>query len=48
LGQSIANWDVKERKQNKLQIPIKNVSSGVYIVKLGTSKGDFSTKIIIQ
>ncbi|SDX53624.1 LamG-like jellyroll fold domain-containing protein [Flavobacterium degerlachei] len=47
LGQSIANWDVKERKQNNIQIPIKNMPSGVYIVKLKTSNGDFSKKIII-
>jgi hypothetical protein len=48
LGQSIANWDVKERKQTNIQIPIKNRPSGVYIVKLKTTKGDFSKKIIIR
>lgn len=48
LGQSIANWDVKERKQNNIQIPIKNMPSGMYIVKLKTTNGDFSKKIIIH
>ncbi len=48
LGQKLTNWDIEDIKQNNIQIPIKNVSSGVYIVKLATSKGDFSEKIIIQ
>ena len=48
LGQSITNWDVEEQKQNNIQIPIKNVPSGVYIVKVKTTKGVFSKKIIIR
>ncbi|WP_379855865.1 LamG-like jellyroll fold domain-containing protein [Flavobacterium xylosi] len=48
LGQSITNWDVEDQKQNNIQIPIKNVPSGVYIVKVKTTKGDFSKKIIIR
>ncbi|MFE3846811.1 PKD-like domain-containing protein [Flavobacterium sp. LB3P45] len=48
LGQSIANWDVEEQKQNNIQIPIKNVPAGVYIVKVKTTKGIFSKKIVIR
>ena len=48
LGQAVANWDVKDENQNKIQIPIKNLSSGVYIVKLKTSIGAYSKKIIIK
>ncbi|MFV8388028.1 PKD-like domain-containing protein [Flavobacterium sp. LB1P71] len=48
LGQAVANWDVKNENQNRIQIPIKNLPSGVYIVKLKTSKGDYSKKIIIK
>ncbi|WP_040473571.1 LamG-like jellyroll fold domain-containing protein, partial [Flavobacterium frigoris] len=48
LAQNISNWDVKEREQTSIKIPIKNVPSGVYIVKLKTTKGDFSKKIIIR
>ncbi|MFV8337097.1 LamG-like jellyroll fold domain-containing protein [Flavobacterium sp. RSP29] len=48
LGQAVANWDVKNEDQTKIQIPIKNLSSGVYIVKLKTSKGDYTKKIIIK
>jgi hypothetical protein len=48
LGQSITNWDVEDQKQNNIQIPIKNVPSGVYIVKVKTTKGLFSKKIVIR
>ncbi|MDP3679829.1 MAG: LamG-like jellyroll fold domain-containing protein [Flavobacterium sp.] len=48
LGQAVANWDVKNEIQTRIQIPIKSLSSGVYIVKLKTSKGDYSKKIIIK
>ncbi len=48
LGQAVANWDVKNENQTRIQIPVKNVSSGVYLVKLKTSKGDYGKKIIIK
>jgi hypothetical protein len=48
LGQSITNWDVEDQKQNNIQIPIKNIPSGVYIVKVKTTKGVFSKKIVIR
>lgn len=45
LGQMINSWNV-ENKPN-IQIPIQYISQGVYSVKVKTSKGDFSTKIIV-
>jgi len=45
LGQLIAHWDV-ENKIN-IQIPVRNVSQGTYMVKVKTSNRDVSTKIII-
>jgi hypothetical protein len=48
LGQSIRTWDVKNENQSKIQIPVNNVSTGTYIVKVHTSKGDISKKIIID
>ena len=48
LGQSIRTWDVKNNNQSKIQIPVNNVSTGTYIVKVHTSKGDISKKIIID
>ena len=48
LGQSIRSWDVKDADQKKIQIPVGNISTGTYIVKVHTTKGDLSTKIIID
>jgi hypothetical protein len=48
LGQSISNWDVENEEQLHIQIPVSNVSSGIYIVKLLTTKGEMSKKIIIR
>ncbi len=48
LGQSIRTWEVKNADQKKIQIPVTNVSTGTYIVKVHTTKGDLSSKIIIE
>jgi uncharacterized protein YjdB len=48
LGQKLTNWKIDNIKQNNIQIPIKNVNSGMYLVKIKTTKGDFSKKIIIK
>lgn len=48
LGQSILSWQARESGQKKIQIPVKNVSSGTYIVKVQTTKGDISQKIVIH
>jgi hypothetical protein len=47
IGQSIANWEIENSMQENIQLPIKNLSSGMYIVKIQTSNGDLSKKIII-
>ena len=46
-GQSIATWEIKDQLQQNIQLPIKNLSSGVYIARIQTSNGDLSKKIII-
>ena len=48
LGQSLNTWNVKNEDQTKIQIPVTNLSTGTYIVKLQTTKGDISKKIIIK
>jgi hypothetical protein len=48
LGQSIRSWNVKDKSQAKIQIPVTNASAGAYIVKVHTSKGDLNKKIIIK
>jgi hypothetical protein len=47
IGQSISTWDIKNQDQKNIQLPIKKISSGVYVVKIQTTKGDFSKKIIV-
>lgn len=48
IGQLISTWKIENQGQYDIQLPIKKISSGVYIVKLKTSKGDLSKKIIIK
>lgn len=47
LGQSVSTWNIENQNQENIRIPIKNLSSGVYVTKVKTSKGDYSKKIII-
>jgi Secretion system C-terminal sorting domain len=48
LGQSIESWDMKNSNQKKIQIPVSTISTGTYIVKVHTSKGEINKKIIID
>jgi hypothetical protein len=48
LGQSIEKWDVDDIEQTNIQIPIKNISTGIYVVKIKTSNGNTNKKIIIN
>jgi hypothetical protein len=47
-GQKIAHWAIDEVKQNNIIIPITDLSTAGYIVKVKTTKGDLSKKIIIK
>jgi hypothetical protein len=48
LGQAVATWNVANKDQQNMQLPIKKMSAGMYIVKLKTTSGELSKKIIIQ
>lgn len=48
LGQSVGTWDVENQNQQDIQLPITKLSTGTYIVKVRTDKGDTSRKIIIK
>lgn len=48
LGQFIKSWNVKEADQHNIQLPVKEISTGTYIVKMKTTKGDTGRKIIIN
>ena len=47
LGQSISTWIIENHEQQNIKIPIKNLSSGVYITKIKTSVGEISKKVIV-
>jgi len=48
LGQSVAKWDVSSEAQQNIKIQVEHVRSGAYIVKLKTSNGSLSKKVIIR
>ena len=47
LGQFISEWEISKLDQNNIEIPILNISPGIYIAKIKTTNGVFSKKIII-
>jgi hypothetical protein len=47
-GQSIITMKVENQDQKNIQIPIKNISTGVYIAKIKTSNGNISKKFIVN
>ncbi|SHK98508.1 GEVED domain-containing protein [Flavobacterium xanthum] len=47
-GKSISNWKITDKEQTNIKIQVPSISSGVYIVKLKTTKGNISKKIIIK
>jgi len=48
LGQKIGVWKNNTSKNQEFTIPIKNISTALYIVKVKTNKGLVSKKIIIS
>ncbi len=48
IGQSIGVWDVSNQEQQNIKVPMKAISSGVYIAKIKTSKGFMSKKIVLN
>ena len=48
LGQNINNWNIDNKEQSRISIPVIGTSTGTYIVKVQTLKGDSNKKIIIN
>lgn len=48
IGQNITQWKVDNQNQAHLQLPVSDLNSGAYIVKINTDKGSTSKKIIIK
>ena len=47
LGQSVYTWEIENQDQQDIKIPIKSISSGVYIAKMKTLDGEISKKVIV-
>ncbi|AWI27107.1 choice-of-anchor D domain-containing protein [Flavobacterium pallidum] len=48
LGQSLETWKTEHNNDALLQIPVKHYAAGTYIVKINTSTGSFSKKIVMK
>ena len=48
IGQQIMSWDVQNRDQSTIVLPTNGISTGAYIVKVTTDKGNISKKILIK
>lgn len=48
LGQSVATWDFQKSHPSRIQIPLQNTSTGTYIVKVYTTNGAISKKIVVK
>lgn len=48
LGQQLASWDIKDKTQQKIEIPVTDASTGTYIVKIKTSNGTAAKKFVVR
>lgn len=48
LGQNSSTWNIDTNDQTRISIPVIGTSTGTYIVKVQTTKGDINKKIIIN
>ncbi|HEX9979806.1 MAG TPA: choice-of-anchor D domain-containing protein [Flavobacterium sp.] len=48
LGQEMASWKVENSNQQNIQLPVKNLSTGTYIVKIHSNSGDITKKIAVK
>jgi hypothetical protein len=48
VGQQIAKWDTANEDQSAIELPVRNLATGTYIVKIKTNKGDVGKKIVIR
>jgi len=48
VGQKIATWKIDNPTQTNIELPVSNVSTGAYIVKVITDKGEVSKKILVK
>lgn len=48
LGQEIKTWEMNAEYQSEINLPISSIATGVYVVKINSTKGTISKKISIK
>jgi Concanavalin A-like lectin/glucanases superfamily/Ig-like domain CHU_C associated len=48
VGQQITTWKIDNSDQTKIELQLTDISTGAYIVKVITEKGDISKKILVK
>ncbi|QBZ98933.1 choice-of-anchor D domain-containing protein [Flavobacterium sangjuense] len=48
VGQNMMNWTASKQNQKLIQLPVSELSTGTYIVKVNTDKGIVTKKILIK
>ena len=48
LGQNITSWKIEDQNQINIHLPVTELSSGTYIVKVITDNGEITKKILIK
>ncbi|NNT72062.1 T9SS type A sorting domain-containing protein [Flavobacterium sp. IMCC34852] len=48
LGQQVISWKLDSQNQAEMHLPVSGVTTGGYIVKIITDKGDIAKKILIN
>ncbi len=48
LGQLVASWQTKEMDQKNIQLAAEHLAAGAYIIKVKTTNGDLTRKIVLR
>ncbi|WP_439127437.1 proprotein convertase P-domain-containing protein [Polaribacter sp.] len=48
MGQEVQKWEFNKNTSNSEKLKVNNLSTGVYVVKIKTNRGDVSRKILIN
>ena len=48
MGQRVVEWSLESQSETEMHLPVTQLSTGTYIVKITTDKGDISKKILIK
>jgi hypothetical protein len=48
LGQEVTNWNISNGRESYIELPLRTLASGIYVVQVQTDKGAISKKININ